>query len=66
MREVVSVFALQDGVVHHTYSTYARGVEQLMGTFRYLDVAPLERDEDPENHAAWWRRHDEYEDVPRP
>jgi predicted dithiol-disulfide oxidoreductase (DUF899 family) len=31
-----------------------------MGTFGYLDVAPLGRNEDPENPAGWWRRHDEY------
>jgi predicted dithiol-disulfide oxidoreductase (DUF899 family) len=58
-REGMSVFALQDGVVYHTYSTYDRGVEQLMGTFRYLDVAPLGRNE--ETPSEWWRRHDEYE-----
>jgi predicted dithiol-disulfide oxidoreductase (DUF899 family) len=58
-REGMSAFAIQDGVVHHTYSTYDRGVEQLMGTYRYLDVAPLGRNEyGPE---LWWRRHDEYE-----
>ena len=45
----MSVFVLQDGVIHHTYSTYARGVEQLMGTFGYLDVAPLGRNEDAQN-----------------
>ena len=59
-REGMSVFALQDGQVHHTYSAYARGVEQLMGTFAYLDVAPLGRNEDPEHPASWWHRHDEY------
>ena len=58
-REGMSVFALQNGVVHHTYSTYDRGVEQLMGTFRYLDVAPLGRNE--ETGGAWWKRHDEYD-----
>jgi predicted dithiol-disulfide oxidoreductase (DUF899 family) len=58
-REGMSVFALKDGVVHHTYSTYARGVEQLMGTFRYLDLAPLGRNEEG-NVAGWWHRHDEY------
>jgi predicted dithiol-disulfide oxidoreductase (DUF899 family) len=57
-REGLSVFALQDGAVHHTYSTYARGVEQFMGTFRYLDVAPLGRNE--EQASDWWQRHDEY------
>jgi predicted dithiol-disulfide oxidoreductase (DUF899 family) len=59
-REGMSVFILRDEVVHHTYSTYARGVEQLMGTFRFLDVAPLGRNEDPESPGAWWYRHDEY------
>ncbi len=59
-REGMSVFVLSDGVVHHTYSTYARGVEQLMGTFRYLDMAPFGRNEDPQSPGAWWHRHDEY------
>ena len=55
----MSAFALRDGVVHHTYSTYGRGVEQLMGTYRYLDIAPLGRNE--QTPADWWRRHDQYE-----
>jgi predicted dithiol-disulfide oxidoreductase (DUF899 family) len=55
----MSAFALADGVVHHTYSTYARGVEQLMGTYGFLDLAPLGRNEG--TPAAWWRRHDEYD-----
>jgi predicted dithiol-disulfide oxidoreductase (DUF899 family) len=58
-REGMSAFALRDGVVHHTYSTYDRGVEQFMGTFGYLDVAPLGRNE--KEASDWWRRHDEYE-----
>ena len=60
-REGMSAFALQDEVVHHTYSTYDRGVEQLMGTFRYLDLAPLGRNE--ETGGEWWHRHDEYEEA---
>src|SRR4051812_40934032 len=40
-REGLSAFALQDGGVRHTYSTYDRGVEQFMGTYSFLDVAPL-------------------------
>ena len=60
-REGMSAFVLQDGRVHHTYSTYARGVEQLMGTYGYLDVAPLGRNEDVQSPGAWWHRHDEYE-----
>jgi len=55
----LSAFALADGVVYRTYSTYARGVEQLMGTYRFLDLAPLGRNE--EAPADWWRRHDEYD-----
>ncbi len=55
----LSAFVLRDGAIHHTYSTYGRGVEQLMGTFRYLDMAPFGRNEDPP--GAWWRRNDEYE-----
>ena len=55
----MSAFAIEDGVVHHTYSTYGRGVEQLMGTFRYFDLAPLGRNEEGAV-GAWWRRHDEY------
>jgi len=60
-REGVSAFALEDGTVYHTYSAYSRGVEMLMGTYRYLDIAPLGRNEDSLPHpAAWWYRHDEY------
>jgi predicted dithiol-disulfide oxidoreductase (DUF899 family) len=60
-KEGMSAFAILDGVVHHTYSTYERGVEQLMGTYRILDLAPRGRDEEGlEFAAAWWHRHDEY------
>ena len=58
-REGMSAFALEDGVVHHTYSTYDRGVEQFMGTFGFFDVAPLGRNE--EEASDWWQRHDEYD-----
>ena len=54
----MSVVALQDGAVHHTDSTYARGVEALMGTYQFLDLAPCGRIED--GLELWWRRHDEY------
>ena len=58
----MSAFALADGLVYHTYSTYARGVEQLMGTYRFLDLAPLGRNEEGlDSPASWWRRHDEYD-----
>jgi predicted dithiol-disulfide oxidoreductase (DUF899 family) len=57
----LSSFALADGVVYRTYSTYARGVEQLMGTYRFLDLAPLGRNE--QAPADWWRRHDDYDSA---
>ena len=60
-REGMSAFTLPDGAVYHTYSTYNRGVETLMGTYQYLDLAPAGRNEDGlEFKQAWWRRHDEY------
>lgn len=59
-KEGMSVFALQGGAVHHTYSTYARGTEALMGTYRFLDLAPWGRNEDG-LEEIWWRRHDEYD-----
>ncbi len=41
----MSAFALADGAVYHTYSTYARGLEFLMGYYPILDRAPKGRDE---------------------
>ena len=57
----VSVFARdQKGNVFHTYSTYGRGVEVMMGTYRMLDLTPKGRDEGGGN-MAWVRYHDSYE-----
>ena len=36
----MSAFALEDGVVYHTYSTYARGLDGLWGMYQWLDRAP--------------------------
>jgi predicted dithiol-disulfide oxidoreductase (DUF899 family) len=59
-----SAFALEDGVVYHTYSTYARGLEYILGFYPFLDRAPKGRNEgDPPEF--WIRRHDEYEDGAR-
>jgi predicted dithiol-disulfide oxidoreductase (DUF899 family) len=52
----VSAFALEDGVVYHTYSAYERGVDGIWGMYQWLDRAPLGRNET----GMWWRRHDEY------
>ena len=61
-RPGMSAFALQDGVVYHAYSTYARGLDGLWGMYQWLDRAPRGRNEAGLNEAgAWWRRHDEYE-----
>jgi predicted dithiol-disulfide oxidoreductase (DUF899 family) len=54
-----SAFVLDDGVVYHTYSTTARGLEFLMGYYPILDRAPRGRDEGGSG-AIWIRRHDEY------
>jgi predicted dithiol-disulfide oxidoreductase (DUF899 family) len=55
----LSVFALSDGVVYHTYSAYARGVEIVMGFYPLLDRAPKGRNEG-DSTEFWIRRHDEY------
>ncbi|HEX8649049.1 MAG TPA: DUF899 domain-containing protein [Thermoleophilaceae bacterium] len=59
----LSAFVLEDGVVYHTYSAYARGLEALDGAYVLIDRAPKGRQEDPDNAPSWWRRHDEYEDA---
>lgn len=58
-RPGLSTFVMEDGVIYHTYSTYARGLDGLWGMFQWLDRAPKGRNEG----APWWRRHDEYERV---
>ena len=55
-RPGMSAFVLEDGVVYHTYSTYARGLDGLWGMYQWLDRAPRGRNET----GVWWRRHDEY------
>ena len=55
-RPGMSTFAMEDGVIYHTYSTYARGLDGLWGMYQWLDRAPLGRNE----QGVWWRRHDEY------
>ena len=55
-RPGVSAFALEDGVVYHTYSGYSRGVDGLWGMYQWLDRAPKGRNE----AGVWWKRHDEY------
>ena len=56
-RPGMSSFVLEDGVVYHAYSTYARGLDGLWGMYQWLDRAPRGRNET----GPWWRRHDEYD-----
>ncbi|MBZ0146142.1 MAG: DUF899 domain-containing protein [Pseudorhodoplanes sp.] len=56
-RPGMSAFVLEDGVVYHTYSAYARGLDGLWATYQWLDRTPKGRNET----GLWFRRHDEYE-----
>lgn len=55
-RPGMSAFILEDGVVYHTYSAYARGLDCLWAMYPWLDRAPKGRNE----NGVWWKRHDEY------
>ena len=59
----VSVFTANDaGDVFHTYSSYARGLDILIGAYNYLDLVPKGRDEDDLPFSmAWVRHHDNYD-----
>jgi predicted dithiol-disulfide oxidoreductase (DUF899 family) len=63
----LSVFCKEkNGDVFHTYSSYARGAEGLLGAYSYLDLVPKGRDEDGLPHPmAWIRHHDRYESQPK-
>lgn len=53
----MSAFVIDDGIIYHTYSTYARGLDGLWGLYQWLDRAPLGRNES----GSWMQHHDEYE-----
>jgi predicted dithiol-disulfide oxidoreductase (DUF899 family) len=63
----MTAFALEDGVVYHTYSAYTRGLDSLWGMYQWLDRAPRGRNETMVRGfgdlrgAGWFRRHDEYD-----
>jgi predicted dithiol-disulfide oxidoreductase (DUF899 family) len=63
----ISVFARDDaGAVYHTYSTYGRGVEIVMGTYHLLDLVPKGRDEEGMEYGMeWLRHHDRYDSSAR-
>jgi len=54
----------EDGSIFHTYSSYARGNEEVIGAFIYLDITPKGRNE--KEIMDWVRRHDEYDEAPMP
>lgn len=56
----VSVFYKSDsGELFHTYSSFARGLENFLGTYNWLDIVPKGRDEGGRG-PYWVKRHDEY------
>ncbi len=57
-RPGMSAFVLEDGIVYHTYSTYARGLDGLWGMYQWLDRAPRGRNET----GYWLRHHDRYDE----
>jgi predicted dithiol-disulfide oxidoreductase (DUF899 family) len=56
-RAGLSTFVMEDGVIHHTYSAYARGLDGVWGMYQWLDRAPKGRNET----GVWWRHHDKYD-----
>jgi predicted dithiol-disulfide oxidoreductase (DUF899 family) len=50
----------ENGDIFHSYSTYARGLDILVGTYNFLDLVPKGRNENPESTMDWVRRHDQY------
>ncbi len=56
----LSAFALEDGVVYHTYSAYSRGIDALWNMWQWLDRAPFGRNE---GDLSWFRRHDQYDSL---
>jgi predicted dithiol-disulfide oxidoreductase (DUF899 family) len=61
-RPGMSTFVLEDGIVYHAYSAYARGLDALWGMYPWLDRAPKGRNE---TGGVWLRRHDEYGSLPQ-
>ena len=62
-REGLSVFTRDTtGAIFRTYSTHARGIDMINGTYQILDLVPKGRDEDPAATQSWVRYHDQYSD----
>lgn len=66
MRELpgISVFFRDDsGAIFHTYSTYARGLEEFLTAYRFIDITPKGRDEEQSGGMSWVRHRDRYDDM---
>lgn len=62
----LSVFIREpDGAIYHTYSSYGRGGEVLLGTYSFIDLTPKGRQENEKIMGGWMHRHDEYRDDGR-
>jgi len=60
-RPGLSAFYKDGGEIFHTYSTYARGLDILVGAYNFIDMSPLGRNEQGlKNTMAWVRHHDKY------
>jgi predicted dithiol-disulfide oxidoreductase (DUF899 family) len=60
----LSVFARDArGNIYHTYSTYARGLENFLTAYQYIDITPKGRDEAQTSGMGWLRHHDRYDDA---
>ena len=60
---ISSFYRNAQGEIFHTYSAYARGLENFLGIYRFLDIVPKGRDEDELTYAMKWvQRHDQYDD----
>jgi predicted dithiol-disulfide oxidoreductase (DUF899 family) len=57
----MGAFIMDDGIIYHTYSCYARGLDGLWNIYQWLDRAPLGRNES----GLWMKHHDKYEDNPQ-
>jgi predicted dithiol-disulfide oxidoreductase (DUF899 family) len=56
----LSVFLREGDRIFHTYSTYQRGLDLLIGTYNFLDLTPLGRQEEEGRPMVWIRHHDKY------
>jgi predicted dithiol-disulfide oxidoreductase (DUF899 family) len=60
----LSVFAKDaQGDIYHTYSVFARGLENFLTAYQYIDITPKGRDESETGGMGWLRHHDRYDDA---